>query len=245
MPKHSSERRREKTINRFSLANDFLHLVFPEQCLVCSTELSSNENSVCSICEGELTLTHFESYEEASPMDQLFWGRVQIDLCYAHFYFEKNKASQYLLFNLKYGNNDRIGEHFGKRIGKALKPIQAWQEIEAIIPVPLHPKKEFIRGYNQSMAICKGLSEGMDKPINPTVVQRSRFTESQTTKSRFDRWDNVASKFEVSDKVKQYRHVVLVDDVITTGSTLEAIVHKLRDKHAELKVSIITLAIAK
>lgn len=223
--------------------SDLSHLIYPNTCLACTKELASTENQLCSICLSNLSLTNFQHYEEPTQMDKLFWGRVEVSKTYAHFFFEKNKASQDILFGLKYKGNKTVGFHFGQETGKAISNQSAFSNANAIIPVPLHPKKEFKRGYNQSEIIAKGISKETGIPISLDVIKRSSYSETQTKKDRFERWDNVSNIFTVSDKIHNLNHIILVDDVITTGSTLEAIILALRDKNPKLSVSVVTLAI--
>jgi len=224
---------------------DLLHLVYPEQCLVCDKELSIQEKHICSFCTQNISLTNFDSFQEASSMDKLFWGRVNVENTYAHIFFEKNKTSQDILFSLKYRNNSDVGVYFGEQIGKVLIRSDNYSKIDAVIPVPLHPKKQFIRGYNQSEAISKGICSSFPKKLDTSTVKRTKHSESQTKKSRFQRWDNVNDIFKISAEIQNYKHILLVDDVITTGSTLESIIIALRKRNPDLLISVATLAIAK
>jgi ComF family protein len=235
----------EKAIlNRFSFWKDLLHLVFPEQCISCENELSNSEQNICSICVSELSETNFHLSNEASPMDQLFWGRFDVTKTYAHLLFEKEKSSQHVLFSLKYRDNPAIGTHFGEVIAKRLASIEAFNDVDAFIPAPLHPKKAFIRGYNQSEAIAKGIADKLGVVLDIKNVIRARHGSTQTKKSRFQRWDNVQSTFVAKRGVLKYKHIVLVDDVITTGSTIESIAQTIRTIHPEVKISIVVLAIS-
>lgn len=220
------------------------HLIFPELCLSCSRELSRNENHICSICTNDLSHTHFELYEEPSPMDKLFWGRVPVANCYAHFLFEKGKVIQHMLFGLKYRNDRDIGVYFGSEAGKHLISSQKYNGIEAFVPVPLHPKKKFIRGYNQSKYIATGISKAYGGTVDNQIIKRVKHSSSQTKKNRFQRWENVDGVFSVHPRIKQFNHIAIVDDMITTGSTVESIINALRQQNPELSVSVITLAIA-
>ena len=220
------------------------HLLFPESCVVCSRELTKSNNHLCSFCHGEIELTCFELYSDFTEMDQLFWGRVQVDYTYAHFRFKKNAPPQKILFALKYQNGSSIGAYFGEEIGRKLNQSERWKDVDLLIPVPLHPKKLFIRGYNQSQAIAQGISEITQTPMNLNLVRRSSFTKTQTGKSRFERWENVANKFDINNGIKKYKHIVLVDDVITTGATIESIIQSIRKVDASIRISVVTLAIA-
>ncbi len=229
---------------RFSLLDSLLHLVFPNQCIVCDKELGKSEQKLCSFCQGNLTYTHYHLYKEDSPMDKLFWGRVVINKTYAHLLFEKNKASQKILFNIKYKNSPQLARFFGEKIGTVLNNAPAFDNIELLIPVPLHPKKAFIRGYNQSEELAKGIGEKMNIPMNSGIIKKAVHTETQTRKSRFKRWDNVQGSFIIKNEILDYQHIAIIDDVITTGSTIESIAQEILKKNPNLSISVITLAIA-
>ena len=178
---------------------DLLHLVYPEQCLVCEKELSIQEKHICSFCTQNISTTNFHLFEEASSMDKLFWGRVKVTNTYAYIFFEKNKTSQDILFSLKYKDNADLGVYFGEQIGVVLNSLDVYSNIDAVIPVPLHPKKQFIRGYNQSEVLAKGICSSFHKKIDTTTIKRTKHSESQTKKSRFQRWDNVNDIFKISN----------------------------------------------
>lgn len=221
------------------------HLMYPESCLSCSRELSIHEQGICSFCTEELAFTHYHLYEEATPMDKLFWGRTEIKGTYAHLHFKKKNPVQRILFHLKYKNGFQLGKYFGRQIGINLKAMKSFADAEVLIPVPLHYKRKFKRGYNQSDYIALGVAHGNPKlQMSSKLVDRSANTATQTRKNRFQRWDNVQGIFMVSPDIKKYKHVVLVDDVITTGSTLETLAQAIRHAHPEIHISIVTLAIA-
>lgn len=227
------------------LIADLGHLIFPNLCVACENELSRSEKHLCAFCESSLTLTNFHLFDnEVTPVEKLFWGRIELTATYSHVFFEKNKASQNILFNLKYKNKPQLGVYFGNKIGTTITQIDKFQDVDAFIPVPLHPKKAFIRGYNQSEMLAKGICDAVNKKMDTSTIRRTHHTETQTKKSRFQRWDNVNEKFKVSDKVLNYKHVVLVDDVITTGSTIESVAAALRKKNPSLSISVVTLAVA-
>ncbi len=218
--------------------------MFPEGCLVCNTELTHNEQHFCTFCREECHLTNFHRFEEPSPMDQLFWGRVHVTATYAHLQFHKNKASQKVLFNLKYNNNQELGRHFGRDIAKNLQHVSEMEDVGAIVPIPLHYRKQFTRGYNQSKVLAEGLSEILHLPIEDKSVKRVRHHSSQTRLSRFKRWDNVQGLFSVHPGIRKYQHLLIVDDVITTGSTIESLIQSICKIAPEMKISVVTLAIA-
>lgn len=222
---------------------DFLHLVYPEQCLVCETELTTSEQHICSLCDIQLTETSYHLFEEASEFDKLFWGRIQVSSTFALYYFQKKSVIQSLLFQLKYKHAASIGVVFGKRMGKRIAESEKYQGVEVLMPVPLHPMKQFQRGYNQSLALAKGISETTNLPIDNETFKRNSNNKSQTRKSRFQRWDNVDSIFNVSDSIMKYYHIAIIDDVITTGSTVEALIYSIRAKKPDMRISVFTLAI--
>jgi len=234
----------KSNFNLQKIISDVGNLIFPNECLSCEKELSRFEKHLCSFCEDDLPLTNFHLFEEATPTDKLFWGRATITKTYSHLFFEKNKTSQTILFNLKYKNKSELGVYFGKKIGENLSLNNDFKTVDAFVPVPLHHKKEFIRGYNQSEVLAIGICEVLNKPMDKTTVQRTKHSVSQTKKSRFQRWDNVNEIFKISDKINDYKHIVLVDDVITTGSTLESIIQAIRKKNPNILISVVTLAVA-
>lgn len=223
---------------------DVLHLVYPEICLVCETELTVQESHVCSFCDSSFSETSYHLFQEPSPFDQLFWGRAPLESTFALYFFQKKSPVQSLLFALKYKHASNIGTVFGKRIGQRMLSVEKYNGIQQLIPVPLHPKKQFQRGYNQSEALAAGISDISKIPVATNLVQRTTHTSSQTRKNRFQRWDNVSSVFYVSKDLQALDHVAIVDDVVTTGSTVEAMIQAMRSVAPDLKISVITLAIA-
>ena len=227
------------------LIDDFLHLLYPSGCFVCEKELSKFENHLCSFCLEKISLTNFHLFEDATSMDKLFWGRIKINKSYSHLFFEKNKVSQSILFSLKYKKNPSIGIYFGEEIGKILHDIPELSNVDAILPVPLHPKKQFSRGYNQSEMLAKGIATTFPKKLDVKSVVRSIHSETQTKKTRFQRWDNVSGIFFIKNEIKHYQHILIVDDVITTGSTIEAMANAILSISPTVLISVATLAIAK
>jgi competence protein ComFC len=223
----------------------FQHLIFPNTCLQCSHELSRFEKHICAFCWDKLQRTYFESYEMASSMDQLFWGRIDLQETFALYFFEKEKPIQEILHALKYQFKAPLGRHFGRIMGETIEQSNKYKEIEALIPVPIHPQKRFLRGYNQSELLAEGMAEVLKIPILMDVVQKKSNNSSQTRKNRFLRWDNASEQFSLGKKAIAYRHVAIVDDVTTTGSTLEAMAQLLRSQYPNLQISLISFAIAK
>lgn len=227
--------------------NDLLHLVYPESCLVCHAELTAGIVNICPICESDLKFTYFESFQEPSSMDKLFWGRANLDSTCAFLNFEQDTSTQQILHAIKYRNKQELAVEMGSRFGeRLLLNPEKYGAVGALIPVPLHPKKRFVRGYNQSELIADGISRSTKIPVLTDFLTKGVHTQSQTTKSRFMRWDNVADVFKVNaEKCASISHIALVDDVVTTGSTLEACIHAIRAELPEMKISVFSLAIAK
>jgi ComF family protein len=188
-----------------------------------------------------MPLTRFEFFA-ANPIEKIFWGRVQIETASAHLYFTGGSAVQHSLHLLKYKKRKDIGIYFGNQIGKLLRLSDRFNSCEMIIPLPLFVSREKKRGYNQAAKIAEGISRQLVIPVNSTAVKRVKKTETQTHKSRVQRWKNMESTFEICRPLEiRGKHVLLVDDVITTGATLEACARVLLSVSG-VKVSIACLA---
>lgn len=227
------------------LGHDFIHTLYPNACLICDKEIVLQSLQICPICASELKYTHYEKYNEPTNLDKLFWGRVQITGTYALLYFNEAGSVQKLLHALKYKNNPKIGHFYGEQLGNMLKQLEVFADADALVPVPLHPKKKFIRGYNQAHEIALGVAASSEIPVRDDLLKRSVFTESQTKHNRFSRWENMQNRFALQRKHKTVpKHIVLIDDVVTTGSTLESIAKMLFDNYPNVKISIATIAVA-
>jgi ComF family protein len=222
---------------------DFLSLFYPRLCITCGNDLNKQETLLCTKCDLDLPRTQYHE-EPNNPIEQTFWGRTRIEHATAFFFYAKGSRYQKLIHDLKYKGKKYIGHELGKKMAKELN-FSGFCYSEVIVPVPLHRKKQKKRGYNQSECIASGLSEAMKTPVDRISLYRKTNTQSQTKKSRFDRWENVKNVFEVKDKKAfSNKHVLLVDDVITTGATLEACINQLLACPG-CKVSIISLGYSK
>ena len=225
--------------------NDFLHLLYPRYCIICNIDTPHTQSTICPVCSSELHYSNYENYSEATPLDKLFWGRTNVHQTYALLLFEKGSATQKILHTLKYKDRSDLAVYMGNEIGKRAVQLQQFQDLDALIPVPLHPKKEFIRGYNQAEKIADGIAEIIHVPVNTQLIKRAVFTESQTKKGRLSRWDNMQDRFEsYRNKGKVLKHIALIDDVVTTGATIETCIQILRKQFPDVQISILTIAVA-
>jgi len=199
-----------------------LHLFYPHICTGCGSDLLKENNLLCLRCINDLPHTNFAPYNN-NPAEKVFWGRIPVTAAHSEFYFAKASLIQQLIHQLKYKNNRAIGFYLGELMGKSLLDGGRFNTIDFLIPLPLYPDKERKRGYNQAAVICNGLSAIMNVPVITGNVIRQRFTETQTRKHRTERWENVKGSFVVNDPAAlKGKNVLLVDDVVTTGATLEA-----------------------
>lgn len=223
---------------------DLAHLFYPELCAACEEQLLQQEKHICLNCRLDLPKTGFHTLRN-NPIEHIFWGRVPLQNAAAFLYFQKDNKVQQLMHQIKYKGRKEVAEILGKWYGQDLKTNTAIAGADYIIPVPLHSSKLKKRGYNQSEWFARGLSASTGIPMNTHSLVRIKKSETQTKKSRFMRWENVAEIFEVTDPAAlQGKHIILVDDVVTTGATLESCAQTLLTAQPLLKLSIVTLAFA-
>ena len=224
--------------------SDLFELFYPDVCLSCSEKLLKGEQVICFKCNRELPRTdHWQDAENA--MAKRFWGRVDLQGAAALFQFQKGEHVQHLLHELKYRKRQDVGEYLGKMIGHLMQqPGLVIHDIDLIVPVPLHWKKQQIRGYNQCDSIARGISAATQIPWTADGLERAHENISQTKKNRFDRWANVAEIFAVkqSEALKS-KHILLVDDVMTTGATAEACLNTILSVE-NTRVSFVSIAVA-
>jgi ComF family protein len=226
-----------------SYLSDFVSLLFPELCAACRESLLANEHLICTACIYNLPYTNFHLQADNIVARQ-FWGKIPLEGAYALFYFNKGGKIQNLMHQFKYKGVKQIGNILGRIAGEQLLKNDTFSTVDFIIPVPLHKKRMQQRGYNQSARFAEGLAEKLNAPAEIDNLVRSKATETQTHKSRFERFENMLEVFTVKhpDKLTN-KHILLVDDVVTTGSTLEACGACLL-KIPGLKLSIATIAYA-
>lgn len=204
------------------MLRDFFHLFFPSLCTACSAPLVKGENYICTSCRFHLPKTGFHLQAD-NPVMKRFWGRIPIEGATAYYYFHKGEKVQQMIHRLKYRGDREIGVVLGKIMASDIKLAPPFDSVNAVIPVPLHRSKLLKRGYNQSDYIAQGITEIFSVPLKNNLLQRLKKTATQTKKSRFERFENVNRIFDVKDgKSFSGKHFLLVDDVITTGSTLIA-----------------------
>jgi ComF family protein len=226
-----------------SLLDDFISLIYPNICAACGNSLFKHEEVLCNFCEFHLPQTNFHM-DKDNPVSTIFWGRANVESAASYYHFNKGSKVQRLIHFLKYKGRKDIGIYLGKQYGLFLKNSPLFNTVEVIIPVPLHLKKLRKRGYNQSEQFALGLSTAMKIPLDISTLYRKRPTDTQTKKSRFKRWENVAEIFALREPEKlKGRHILLVDDVITTGATLEACMLALQGI-AGIRISIASIAAA-
>lgn len=202
--------------------SSLLHLFYPHTCEGCGSDLLQDHQFLCARCMHQLPVTGFVDKAD-NPVEKIFYGRIPVQQAAAAFYFTKSSLLQHLLVQLKYKNNKEAGYFLGRMLGHALAASERFADTDVLVPLPLHPKKEFIRGYNQAALLCEGIAQVWHKPILLNAVTRTRFTETQTHQNRLSRWQNMEEVFAVTQpKLLTHKQILLVDDVITTGATLEA-----------------------
>jgi len=219
----------------------FAHLFFPRVCQACGHVLYAREEVLCTKCLYRLPKTNFSEHDE-NPVSRTFWGRVELNAATAFLFFSKGGKTQRLMHGLKYRGKKQIGIYLGKLFGNELKKSALFNDVEVVIPVPMHPKKQQKRGYNQSALIAEGIAFSMKAELQKNNLVKVVNTSSQTKKSRYGRWDNVKDVFSVNNALLlENKHILLVDDVITTGATIEACARQLHTIPG-VKISVASLA---
>jgi ComF family protein len=226
-------------ISYSEIKDSFLHLLFPHICSGCGSDLLSKESLLCIRCLEAMPETNFELHA-GNPVEKKFWGRLPLQTATAQYYFTRESLMQHLMHQFKYKRNKELGAQLGKMMGESLKRSGRFAP-DAIIPLPLFAAKEKRRGFNQATILCEGIAESLGVPVLKDVVIRSHHTDTQTKKGRVERWQNMEGKFILNkpEAIKN-KNVLLVDDVVTTGATLEACGSALLQAE-NVKLSIATL----
>ncbi|MFT5213492.1 MAG: competence protein ComFC [Polaribacter sp.] len=224
-----------------NLIKDFFYLFYPNICANCSEQLLQNAKVICTFCRHDLPLTNFNSYTE-NKVIAIFFGRITIEKAYSLLFFRKESITKNLIHDLKYRGNEAVGVFFGNWLGEILAQNKEFSNVDFIIPVPIHSKKKKIRGYNQLTKFGKCLSTHLNIPFIENVLIRQSSIKTQTLKARFERFNDLETKFSLTDTVMfKNKHILIIDDIITTGATLEACAIAL-SKTSSIKISILTMA---
>jgi ComF family protein len=227
----------------YDLWDDFISLLFPRLCYGCGDHLLRNESLICTECYVVIPRTNYH-LESENPVAQLFWGRCMIEKAAAFSFYNKGSRIRNLIHSLKYKGIRELGNELGHIYALSLKSSGFTSDIDLIVPVPLHNSKKRLRGFNQSELIASGISEVTGLPVDLCSLERIRVSATQTKRSRYDRWTNVEGIFHVNNtEPLKGKHILLVDDVITTGSTIESCANELL-KVEGARVSVVALAFA-
>lgn len=224
------------------LSKGLQHLFYPQLCEGCKVQLLENEQVLCLNCHAGFPLIGNHNYER-NPTSLRLAGRIPYIRATSLAEFTNEGILQHLLHEMKYNNKKHIGRYLGGLLGAELLKSN-WNDLDYIVPVPLHPKKEALRGYNQSLQIANGIGKILGAKVKDDLLIRTRHTESQTNKTRTERVDNMKNAFRLNNKVDiKNKHILIVDDVLTTGSTIEACSEAIKQE-ISAKISIATIGIA-
>lgn len=221
---------------------DFFGLIYPDLCLACQKSPAMKGEITCTRCHYELKIID-DYLDDENPILKSFWGRLPLEAAAAMFTFTKKGRIQRLIHQLKYQNKSRIGTHLGRYFGEKLIESPYYKDVDVIIPVPLHPKKLRKRGYNQSEFFARGLADAMKKECRPTALKRVVHNSSLTKKSRDERFETIENSYVLGDvKNLEGKHLLLVDDVLTTGATMEICGSKLLEIEGA-RLSLVVIAV--
>lgn len=228
-------------VNSFFTA--FFELLYPNTCACCHQLLKSPKSCVCMACQFSLPKSQILDLND-NFIHQRFWGRIPVEQAFCQYKFQKKGKLQLLMHQLKYERNELVGYFFGRQLAITLQQDEQFICPDIIIPIPLHKEKERKRGYNQSLLIAKGIESILKIPIVDDAVIRVHHSDSQTKKKRYERWENVGEIFQLSNaSFIKNQHVLLIDDIVTTGATLEACAQTLLQVKGT-RISIATVAYA-
>lgn len=218
-------------------------LFFPPHCAVCGTLLGEGEEGVCMRCNMDMPRTNYHLHKD-NPVEQMFWGKFPLERATSYFFYQRGSGFRHLLFRLKYHGRQDLGRIMGRFMAAELAPSGFFAGIDVIVPVPLHPHRQRMRGYNQSQCIAEGLSAVTGIPVDAALVVRTRHTETQTRKSSYERWENMHGVFRLlRPQFFTGKHILIVDDVLTTGATTTSCADAFAGVEG-IRISVLTLAVA-
>lgn len=227
-----------------NIFNGILDTLFPRFCPVCDSLLASHEHSLCTKCMSDIPCTCFHK-QKFNPVEQLFAGKELIERAVGMFFYEKGNPYSNILHEIKYGNMPQLGRHMAAIYAKQLNENGIFADIDFIIPIPLHRKKLMARGYNQSEYIARGFADVLNTPVLSDVIIANKNHETQTHKGIYERWLNTQGIFAVKDTERLIgKHILIVDDVVTTGATLLSAALTIADV-PDIKISLATLGVAR
>ena len=229
----------------FSRISDGLRqLFFPNNCLICGRSLVTGEDCICLMCMAALPRTGFEKWRD-NPTEKRFWGKVDVYSAFSAYYYRKGQPLSHMIHDFKYHNNRKIALYLGRQIGAMINKTQMSADYDCIVPVPLHSKKMLIRGYNQCTLLAQGASEVCGLPIDESILVRAKHSVSQTKKNQETRITSLKDTFVITPEAERRvgLRVLLLDDVLTTGATLESCCNAL-SIIPNVRIGIVTLGIA-
>lgn len=222
----------------------FKSLFVQNTCYCCDAELTNSEKCICLGCLAQIPTTGIGNKFDENELFFRFAGKIPLQGAYSHFFFEKKGKLQTIMQHLKYKDAPQIGTFLGEFLGLHLKDTEFFKEVDTIIPVPLHRKKQIKRGYNQAEKIGKGLSKTLEIPMSQSILKRIKQTSTQTAMSRDARWENVQTAFQAASHIP--KSILIVDDIITTGATVEACLRTLLSaKQPPEKIRVVSVGMAR
>ena len=231
----------ENTLKTWFLS--FIQLFFPRQCAVCGIPLQEGEEGICMKCNIDMPRTNYHTRKD-NPVERIFWGKMPLEHATAYFFYHKGSDFRRILHQLKYGGRKDLGVTMGRFIAAELAVSGFFRDIDVIIPIPLHPRKQKLRGFNQSECVARGVAAVTGIAIDTTSVVRCKYTDTQTRKSAYERWENVDGIFRLQCPERfSGKHILIIDDVLTTGATITACADAFCGVEG-LRISVLTLAMA-
>lgn len=223
--------------------SSLFHLFFPRCCAVCGKPLVEGEEAICIRCNMDMPRTNYHELKD-NFVECMFWGKIPLERATSYFFYRKGSDFRKIVHRLKYGGRKDLGVIMGRFMAAELLQTAFFEGMDVIVPVPLHPRKRRARGYNQSECIARGVSQVTSIPMDTSSAIRETHTQTQTHKTTYERWENVDGIFKVHHPERFIgKHVLIVDDVLTTGATTTACANAFSGV-AGIRISVLTLAVA-